>query len=214
MSDQTKFTNTWEISERSWLLKFYTLLYPAADLDKVNFCKLFWSVVLAIPMLIVWAFVGVTYPVWHPAWKLIERKAGEPPKDKPVKGEPSAAKKVALAIPGFFSRTLDRIVAFCQGHKIFAKVNGVLGALVGALFIGYWLFRFGAWVVNHWDGHSWFIVIAVTSGVVVFGLTMITIFWLSESGKFKTLGGFLGAGYHSVKYRTCPGVVIKHEETK
>ena len=57
MKNSEKYLHQWELNEQSLLLRFYFFWYAIGEpkKDEITFCKLFWAVVLAPLMVIVYA---------------------------------------------------------------------------------------------------------------------------------------------------------------
>ncbi len=205
------YLHTWELKRDGLLMKYYTLLYPAADVNKANFCKLWWAVVCGPLMALVWLLVGVTYPIWRPFLALVNRldKKIEEREEAETKKKESKAKQVALKVPAFFARLADRIAAFFQAHPLLSKVLGISVLVVLAAvvlgFVGYIV----ALLVLYSTGIGWAIFGLILAAVAVIVIIVSALYYLTHSSVGEAVGDFLEAGYVAVKSRTCPKVVLK-----
>jgi hypothetical protein len=213
------FLHTWELDEKSWLIRFYNFWYDNPNLNALSFCKLFWAVVCAPLMGVAWLFI-------LPVMKFFEWTEGHPRKTKPSKTNSSTAnarsRKKATAIASGVGSFFDRVSAFFQRHNwlgasVFwaAIVIGGIAAVGGS---GYGIVRLVALIHGNLYWKVWWPIIKglsifLGSAVVIVGTILFIVYGVNDGHSprpwARNVGRFLATGYHAVKYRTCPKVVVK-----
>jgi hypothetical protein len=218
---------TWTMAKDSKLLRLYCW-YWDAKADNLNFCKLFWGVVLMLPLLPVRFAVGggKALEKRHQAAKRAVKPASAAKPPKPPRVGPSRGDRFLTAIGAF----ADRIVGWFQRHRWVGKAieYGFYGVCItvvagGLLFLlGVVVYEF---VVNT---HKALVVLMwVGIGVGIFSVCVAAVFGLAfliaETDVGDALGDFLCwigrgfrntwqfcvAGHHMLKSRTCPKVIVK-----
>lgn len=208
---------TWEFDKNSKLIRAYVWLWEA-DESSINFCKLFWGTLFC--------WVGLFLKALKPLFERLEARlnrreqavrafhqSAEYMQAQRIKRElkeargPNRAQRCLTSI----GAAADKVAALCQTKpiKLLGKVFAVLvsvaaaGALVFSMVVG--------WKV-------WLVLLAIAAiAVALIGLVALIASVISPSfvekirngGRF--VGAFLGEGFHSVKHRTCPVVVVRDE---
>lgn len=220
--------HTMTFSPDSKLIKLHLWAWEGNS-SQINFCKLFWGT----PFLPVALFFKAIFTTVDFLKKRLPESVGptfdEIREEDNLRKFKRKAKREAKEAkgPNFLQRTLtnigsffDKIAAFFQSHpnigKSIAYTLIVIPAIavVGIIVYGFVVAPIG---------------MLIGLGVLVgAGLTLLLIFlsaiYLDESGKseragkafskgFNRIGEFLSTGYHAVKYRTCPAVVIEDPAT-
>lgn len=231
---EINYRHTARVSEDSWFIRLYLWLW-AADVEEVDFCRLFWGYVFAVPNVLV-RIVG--YVPWKVGsaigrrlrdwWGTIEQPT---PREEELWREERAAKRHLRKATwsdrlSFVSATADKVVGFFQATWPVLKwpVVGLGVLFVGAMlaFAGYLLYLLGAEIVEHWDGF----LLSLLRGLLILAISLLiastlafVIYFFSETRPGKafrtgvkdstlTFGGALRTGARGVKSRTCPKIEV------
>jgi hypothetical protein len=213
------FLHTWELDENSWLIRFYDFWYDHPSHDTLSFCKLFWAVICA-------PLMGIMWLVILPVMKIVEWFSSRSEKSKPSKRKWSTAnarsRKKSTAIASGVGSFFDRVSAFFQRHNWLGALAFWVPIVIAGVAVvggsGYGIVRLVALIHGNLYWKVWWPIIeglligaAVSGGVVVFHLFIV--FGVNDGQGprpwARSVGRFFATGYHAVKYRTCPRVVVK-----
>lgn len=217
---------TWTFDSNAWLIKAYIWLWKG-DKDSINFCKLFWGTIFAPFALFAKPWAAIFGPTINKLGEWSDSVEAKHKAERPEKERRREAKKKAKEArgPNGFQRTLtnigtffDKVAAFAQNHEKalqFTAVSaGVIGGLAALALIGYGLSQVEDWeavllAVARLLAFVAAAVVAVVAIVVLFAYGIGPERWAKIKNGFKIVGAFLKEGGRSVKYRTCPNVVVK-----
>lgn len=236
MSDIT-YKHTARVKADSWFIRFYRWLWEA-DLDQVDFCRLFWGYVFAIPNLLVRVIGYLPYKLGlaiaektedrRRSWKLT-------PSDEAAIRARARVRRVERKqkFEKFFSRvgaTADKVVAFGKAVWPVAKypayaVASIAGAAVLCL-IGVGLYELALLIIENSTDvlHVALIVLAVVAGIALTVGLAIGLGWFfmdtkygkqvrtGTKGGFLTFGGAIRTGFFGIKSRTCPKIEVVEDE--
>jgi hypothetical protein len=232
MSEIT-YKHTARVKADSWFIKFYLWLWEA-DLETVDFCKLFWGYLFAVPNLLVQVIGYLPYKLGiaiadstrdrRESWKLT-------PADEAAIRARSRARRVERKqkFDSFFGRvsaTADRVVAAAKAAWPVAKypvyaVASIAAAVLVCLF-GVGVYLLAALVIANLNSVAHvllFLLITLAAGALLIGIGCGTAWFIMDTryGKqlrtgtksgFLTFGGVMRTGFFGIKSRTCPKVEI------
>jgi hypothetical protein len=210
--------------KNSKLIRLYLWAWEG-DPEFINFCKLFWGI-LFLPVAF---FFHALFAISGPIVEWLLAKLPEPHYPTYIELQEGEAKRWARQKakeeegPNFFQRLLtdigdffDKISALFQRHEIIGVIIGYtalgLGAIgLGGGFIALWIFFPITMLV---------IFAFILGSILLAGLFSLIVFffkatrkgetaWSKFTGGFSLIGQFFSTGYHAVKYRTCPAIVIE-----
>lgn len=194
--------HTWVFEPDSRLLRFYATVWRA-DPAKADFCKLFWSVVLAPLAPVLWLLRGLligSFAILDRLWTPVSGRRRERNVElSKVSGLPSR-------IASVFTRPVPRRIGrgFVCGY-LGAALLYTLGALVLEFVHDFHQAMFVIGIVC-----STLIVVAALIGLaVLFGERGI---WKRAGDGLRRFGRFMADGYRSVKSNTCPRIVVRAAE--
>lgn len=225
--------HTWTLPRDSWTIRFYIWLWSADDED-VNFCKILWGYIFAIPCLIVRALAWPFLMLGRGARALINRI----PQPKELSEEESERRKAA--------QQLAKDKRDARAQKVLRKIEHAgswvvmwisyiwrftrypVVALAGLILLGA-VGTLGYLAVTLIDDVPWPSWGELARGVAVFGgaVTLCGVLywmilrdqfaWVPQTAKwtapkvkvpFRFFFWVMKMGYISVKSNTCPRVVL------
>lgn len=201
---------TWEFSKRSKFIRAYLWLWDG-DPNSITFCKLFWGVLFAWLALLVKPVISAMKAAEkRDEQRKLERSSQTYREQLRLEREyrerrgPNRLQRLLTGI----GTQADKVAAFCQTKsvKFCGKVLAVLAslALLSAIV---------------WTAIIGWKVYLVLLGIILVALAAVYLIAFMASvisqrtvdkvrRGFRTVGAFFDEGYHSVKYRTCPKVVV------
>jgi hypothetical protein len=235
MSDIT-YKHTARVKADSWFIRFYRWLWEA-DLDQVDFCRLFWGYVFAIPNLLVRVIGYLPYKLGlaiaektedrRKSWKLT-------PADEVAIRARARANRVERKqkFERFFAKvgaTADKIVAFGKAvwpiakYPVYAAAS-IAGAAVVCL-VGVGLYELALIIIENSTDvlHVLLIVLAGIAGIALLLGIVLGLAWFfvdtrygkqvrtGTKGGFLTFTGAIRTGFFGIKSRTCPKIEIVDE---
>lgn len=232
MSELT-YKHTARVKADSWFIRFYCWLWEA-DLDSVDFCKLFWGYLFAIPNLLV-RVVG--YLPYKLGLSIAERTKDRRESWKLTPAEEAAMRARARVrrverkqkFDSFFARVggwADKVVAFSKAawpvakYPVYAVASIAAAALVCLVGVG--LYELVLLIIaNATDAlHVLLIVLAIVAGIALAVGLAIGLGWFfmdtkygksvrtGTKGGFLTFGGAIRTGFYGIKSRTCPKIEV------
>jgi hypothetical protein len=240
--DQSKLMRQWTFKSTSPLIRFYRWGYTD-DISKLTFCKLFWSCTLVAPFAILLHLVSALLPERKPRKeKTLEELIADRERRIQKKSRDTRAKRWATSFANWAADAGDHLAAFFQRIGDFFRRQPWIGTctktfgvscLIGACGFVVYAIAYG---IDFWIIHSFgtmklagFVLILVIAGV---GILYFTTNWLMNHIRvlewigekvfgilevildfFCGVGRFFAAGYHAIKYRTCPRIEVTGEET-
>lgn len=204
---------TMTFSGNSMLIRLYKWAWePERSPD---FCKLFWGTLfLPLAMILHGLFAVSEFVNDHLKSERTAPLTYEEIEEEDAQGRtgPGFFQNLLTNIGGFF----DKIAAFFQSYEwvgvvIMSVIVGTLSvAILGGLVL----------LVIEYPLDILYAVIWAVSMVIICGVVIALVTYLDKTGKakraaerttrfFKRVGQFLSTGYHAVKYRTCPAIVIE-----
>lgn len=235
MSDIT-YKHTARVKADSWFIRFYRWLWEA-DLDQVDFCRLFWGYVFAIPNLIVRAVGYLPYKLGL----VIAEKTEDRRKSWKLTPSDEAAIRARARLrraerkqmfEKFFSRVgamADKVVASGKAiwpvarYPVYA-VASIIGAALVCL-VGVGLYELVLLIIKNSTDvlHVVFVVLMSIAGIALLVSLVIGFTWFfvdtrygkqvrtGTKGGFLTFTGAIRTGFFGIKSRTCPKIEIVDE---
>lgn len=227
MADSSKFLKTWELPENSLLIRWYMFVWRGADEETITFCKLFWGILLSpfVPFVLI-ALSPLIGLLWIS--ESLEDKSREKFRaemEAKINGawvEPPSKRSKALT---WITETIDKVSAFFQSHPNIGKIvrkgflyGGFTLLVAGAAALVSFLIYAGiAWTTGTVQALIIMTIIIgglLAVGAIAYGIAYaVSNTWIGDASVkvgdfFCKIGRFFASGYYSVKYRSCPRVVI------
>lgn len=234
------YKHTWTLPRNSWVVVFYMWLW-AADPDEVNFCKLFWGYVFAVPCLIVRAILFPFVTAWTGLTELL-------PEPKELTEAEKEERKVAAAVraskrQSYQQRWLRKIEhagswtvmwityfwRFLRYPVVAVAAFAALGGLVYGVYVLLTLTDNIPWPTWHEVVHAVWVGAIGCALVVVFMWLFLTerLRWIPRtveytaprvfqrvSVPFRFFFWVMMMGFISVKSNTCPRVELTDSKTQ
>lgn len=183
--------HTWTFDKNSKLIRYYVWVWEAS-IRQLNFCKLFWGIVLS-PIGLVAKFL--IFILANTLGRLIKARSDSPPKTS--------------------EDLLDKLVKRIEKISGFFLNRPIIGKIIGRGFVGLWVAGLLTLLVLAFISHFWLTLLYIggTLGVValIAGILLIVAHF---NKPFKRFGQFLYHGYKSVKTRTCPIIEVKDDRVR
>lgn len=231
---QSELKHELRIKKSAWFIRFFVWLYEA-DKEDVNFCKLFWGYVFAIPIMILGAIVlpiskvlNATQPGRN-ARKTARRASRAAAKLPGSQRKPSLPMRFISFVGDVASRGIYLIGSgwdkLNQHRRVITSLvwaTWILGALLGLAGVAFISVVF----VDNF-GVTRFILLGIIT-VVLFSVTFLVldkigaVGWATETVMIPTgrgirrgTLGFFGTvrtGFHAVKTNTCPRINLVDDD--